>query len=408
MRRALTILAVLIVILGVAGAVYFFFFYHSGPSVSVGFNPSGTPSLPSSGNTSGSSTASSTSTGSGTPAASSTPSSVAVSPRLVQIAPGPIVPGLVVVDTQDSATSSPYAVVKYIDRQSGNVYLYSTKAKTPTRTSNKTVPGIQSASWLPDGSLAYVQYLSGTDASTVNTYGLMANGTTGFFLNQGLSDVTASSTGVLTLASGSNGTVGFLARPDGTGSATVFTSPLSMIHASFAGKGKYLIFTKPSSTLAGDAFVEDSTGRFTRIAGPLDGLVARASPSGKWVLVSYTKDGTLAMELVNTATNETTQLPVATIADKCVWSSDETSLYCGIPVNPPSGVSYPDDWYQGAVSFSDRIWKINVANRYAELLLDFSKETKGDLDATALAVDRLGTTLVMVNKNDGSLWSFTL
>ncbi|MEK7114269.1 MAG: hypothetical protein AAB850_01830, partial [Patescibacteria group bacterium] len=105
---------------------------------------------------------------------------------------------------------------------------------------------------------------------------------------------------------------------------------------------------------------------------------------------------------------ETISLPVATIADKCVWGADDSVVYCGIPVNPPVGFSYPDDWYQGAVHFSYRIWKIQISSRYAQLVLDFSKENQRPIDAEALAIDPAGTVLVFVNKNDGSLWSYSL
>ena len=70
--------------------------------------------------------------------------------------------------------------------------------------------------------------------------------------------------------------------------------------------------------------------------------------------------------------------------------------------------SYPDDWYQGAISFNDRIWKIDVAGRLAELTLDFSSATGKPLDAEALAVDPLSKELVFVNKIDGSLWGYQL
>jgi hypothetical protein len=116
----------------------------------------------------------------------------------------------------------------------------------------------------------------------------------------------------------------------------------------------------------------------------------------------------MQMELVNTDTGDATQLPVATIADKCVWAPDDSMIYCGIPVDPSSDAAYPDDWYQGAVSFSDRIWKIDVASRYAQLALDFTEETDESLDATALALGPDGATLVFINKNDSSLWSYQL
>jgi len=328
--------------------------------------------------------------------------------RLVKISAGPVVPGAIVVSKPATASSSAMATVSYIERQSGNVYSYLVNTGTRTRISNRTVPGIQSAVWFPNASSTLVRYLSGNDFSTVNSYALPANGSGGFFLPQNLSDVAVSEAGILTLSSGVNGSIVSLSRTDGTQAKEIFTTPLSSLRISFAGKGQYLAFTKSSAGLAGNAFLIDSSGRFSRVAGPLNGLVAKASSSGKWVLVSYTSNGTMQMSLVNTATGESLPLPVATIADKCVWTADDSSIYCGIPLSPSPNFNYPDDWYQGAVSFSDRIWKIDVSGRYAQFVLDFEKEDMGRFDVNALAIDLLNTVLVFVNKNDGSLWSYSL
>lgn len=411
MRRNLIIAAVavlLVIGLAVAGYVYF----TRGARVAVA--PEGSPSLPVAGQkTPGAGTTSGTS---GAPQTiASAP--VTVSARLVKISAGPVVPGMAVVARKAaSASSSPPSTslgtgevaVNYVERQSGNVFSYLTRAKTLSRTSNRTIPGIHSAAWLPDGSTAFVRYLSGADFSTTNTYALRANGSDGFFLSQNLADIAVSSTSVLALASGVNGSAASLMRTDGTHSATVFATPLSSLRISFAGKSTYLATTKPSAALSGDAFLVSATGHFSRIAGPLYGLAALSSRSGKWVLVSYTSGSTLRTALVNATTGETLPLPVATIADKCVWTADDSAVYCGVPTDPPAAYAYPDDWYQGAAHFSDRIWKIQVAGRYAQLVLDFSKETQGQLDVEAPAVDALDTTLVFVNKNDGSLWSYSL
>lgn len=406
MQRTLIITTIALVILGLGAGAYFFFF-QSAPRVAV-TTPGGSSSLPSAGQRT---VPANNGGGSGSSAPSlalPSASPVAVTARLVEISAGPVVPGVVAVDQgAATASSTPGVAVSYIERQSGNVYQYLTSTQATTRTSNKTLPGIESASWLPNGSAAFVRYLSGTDFSTINTYSLSASGSDGFFLPQDLADISVSSTSVLTLASGVNGSVASLEHTDGTHAATVFTTPLSALRVSLAGKGQYLAFTKPSATLAGDAFLVDNTGHFSRMFGPQAGLVALASPSGKWVLVSYTQGGALQMALVSNVTGETVPLPIATIADKCVWAANESSIYCGIPVNPPAA-AYPDDWYQGALSFSDRIWKIDVAGRYAQLVLDFSGTTKTALDAESLAVDPADTTLVFVNKNDGSLWSYAL
>jgi len=402
MRRTLIIAIIAIAIIGIGLFVYFYFFANkAGVTVAPGNitlpmagqgttgNEFGTTSVP-----------------------------IPVTARLVKISVGPVVPGEIVTNISIATTTtasttvnkSSGAVVNYIERQSGNVFTYQTHTGTITRISNKTVPGIQSAAWLPDASFAFVRYLSGDDFSTINTYALpsTSNSSGGFFLPKNLVDLSVSSTSILTLSSGVNGSIASLEHTNGTNVSQAFTMPLSSLRVSFAGNTQYLAFTKPSATLAGDAFIVNSSGRFSRIVGPLNGLVALSSPSGKWALVSYTQDTAMQMELVNTATGEEVQLPVATIADKCVWAADDSTIYCGIPVNPANNYAYPDDWYHGVIHFSDRIWKIDVADRYAQLVLDFSKETNDSLDAEALAIDRLNTTIVFVNKNDGSLWSYQL
>jgi hypothetical protein len=375
MRRTLIITGIVLVVLGIGVAIYFIFFARPAVTVAPG------TTLPGAGQTTP------TTGGTGTNAPG-TGSPITVAPRLVQISKGPVVPGEVVVDKKPAnASSTPETTVRYIERQSGNVFSYSVGSQTLTRTNNKTLPGIQSAMWLPNGSVAFVRYLSGTDSSTINTYALSATSSDGFFLAQDLADIAVSSTSILTLASGANGSVASLQNTNGTHATPVFTSPLSVLRISYAGKGQYLAFSKPSGNLSGDAFLIDNAGYFSRIAGPRNGLVALASPLGKWVLVSSSRGTTMQTELVNTATNETLSLPIATIADKCVWAADDSAIYCGVPVSPPFGVTYPDDWYQGAVQFSDRIWKIQVQGRYAQLVLDFPKEAKDSLDAESLVIN---------------------
>ncbi len=407
-RKYFIIVAVVIVLLGLGVVAYFYFSDSAGIEVAPSANNNANlPIVDEAAQIPPAETAgTNTDTVSTISQNTSSPSPVA---RLVQISEGPVVSGMVVVN-KTVATSSPVETsVSYIERQSGNVYSYSMTTGTRTRTNNKTVPGIQSAVWLPNASTTFVRYLSGENLSTINSYALRADGSEGFFLPQNLSDIAVSSTSLLTLVSGVNGSIASISRTDGTQIKEIFTTPLSSLRVSFAGKNQYVAYTKPSARLTGNVFIVDSAGRFSRIAGPLNGLLARASPSGKWVLVSYSIAGTMQMNLVNATTGESIPLPVATIADKCVWTADDSAVYCGVPVSPSPNFNYPDDWYQGAVSFSDRIWKIDVAGRYAQFVLDFSKEKDGEgLDATALAIDQLNTVLVFVNKKDGSLWSYAL
>lgn len=398
MRRKLIVIGVVLALIAVGVLVYFFFFKKPAVTTFPGLPGAGDAVIPPTGGDGGGVT-----TLPGEP--------TAVSSRLVKISDGPVVPGAAVLYKAGDASTTPETRVHFIERKSGNVFSYQSSTKTLSRISNKTIPGIQSASWLPDGSLAFVRYLSGENFSIVNTYGLPADGSSvkqGFFLPQNLADIAVSSTSVLALASGVNGSIATLSRTDGTQPSTVFASPLSAVRASFAGRTQYLAFTKPSGFLAGSAFLIDGKGNSSRVFGPVNGLTALASPSGAWVLASYTLNGSLRTVLVDAETREVLPLPVGTIADKCVWAGDSSVLYCGIPVDPPIDAVYPDSWYQGVTHFSDRIWKVEVSGRYAQLVLDFLKETGEELDAAAPALDASAKTLVFLNKNDGSLWSYSL
>src|SRR5487761_2116278 len=217
MRRALIIFAILLILVGAGAVAYFYFFVRT---AGIAVAPIGSGSLPVAGQgTTGAGTAGST--GANTPTNGT--AAVVVSPRLVEISSGPVVTGEDVVDAVGTdASSSPEIAVSYIERESGNVFSYLTSARTLMKTSNKTIPGIQSASWLPDGSAAFVRYLSGADFSTINTYALSANGTEGFFLPQNLADIAVSSTSILALASGVNGSSASLLHTDGTPAMLVF------------------------------------------------------------------------------------------------------------------------------------------------------------------------------------------
>ncbi len=325
-------------------------------------------------------------------------------PRFVKITSGPVATGLI---TLDSTSTPTVTHIRYIERKSGNMYDYNSKNKILTRITNKTIPGVERVSWLSNGSMAYLQYFS--QSKSLETYALSSNKTGGFSLSQNISSIaTHLNNALLTLDSGVNGSIATRLQPNGSESITAFQTPLSKISAQFTGDNSYLVYTKPSGTLNGYAFTVDKTGVFTRIAGPLKGLAAQASPTGKRILVSYVDStGTMHLRMINTVTHTTTPLPVSTIADKCVWAYSGKSAYCAIPTNPTKAI-YPDDWYQGAISFNDSIWQINITNHYAKLVLSPTQEGKSPMDIISLSLDPDETTLSFINKKDGSLWSFHL
>lgn len=405
MKRLLIILASVIVLLGIGVGVYFYFFADKGSSLVVTDNP-----FSSAENIAGSEIVSGS-------VESPTNAGTEVAPRLIKISNGPVSLGIsarnIVASSsiQEAGSTTPSVSdvsVRYIERASGNIYEYLAHKRSLSRISNKTLPGIQNATWLSNGSLAFVQFLTKeTGSEYVATYMLPVSGDGGKFFEQNLEEVRVAGTStILTLLSGTTGSVATLSKTDGTGARTLFSSVLSSLKVYTPRPDTFFASTKASLVLDGYGFQIGKTGGFTRILGPYRGLSILPSPSGKSVLYSYTEAGTYRLQVLDVATHTAITLPVATLVEKCVWSNDNLTVYCGVPTNFVGKL--PDDWYQGSLSFADRIWKIDMTARIASLVIDPSEVGKVSLDAVSLTVDPSGDMLVFIDRITGSLWAYDL
>ncbi|KND50102.1 MAG: hypothetical protein AB203_03895 [Parcubacteria bacterium C7867-008] len=404
-RRILIIAAAIIVILGIAVAVYFFFFASKPSELIIDTDPFGNTGA---GNIDGSGSLIE-GQGAGT----------VVGPNFVRITEGPVALGVAAVDvmipdvtggvstTSSSTPLVPDVAVRFIDRASGNIYSYVTHARTLTRISNKTLPGIQEASWVPDGSLVYARFITSDSESGehIATYALPENGEGGYFIEQDLSQATVvGSTGLFTLVTSTGGSVGTIAKADSTGAKTLFTSLISSLIV-YPSTGTYFAHTKASSQTDGYGF-QITNGSFNRVLGPLRGLSLLPSPSGKSLLYNYVSGGVTYLAVIDLANRNATALPLATLSEKCVWAS-EVTVYCGVPTTL-SGSAIPEDWYQGATTFSDRIWRIDMTARVATLVIDPTQVAKTSIDAVALTTDPKEDVLVFTDKRTGSLWLYDL
>lgn len=399
MRRILLIVSIVILVIGLAVGLYFLFFANNKPAVSVtsSENPFGEA-------------------GTRTPVETNTTGPIqgagtVVAPHLIRVTEGPVAKGAIALPTKAEVVASGTPAladteVRYVERASGNIYSFLVHDRTLTRTSNKTLPGVLEAAWLPDGSRAFARFLTNeAGVDRVSTYALAANGGEGFFLEANLASVGAfGSSSIYSLLPSTNGSVATIASASGAGARTLFTSPLSAITLKAAGSD-FVATTKPASTMDGYAFlVNGKTGVFSRILGPYSGLVTLPDSTGSYVLYSYVQRGKGYLAVFDVTKRTVTQLPVATIADKCAWASGSREIYCGVP-QAMSG-NLPDDWYQGATSFTDRLWKINLDTRLATLVADPVQLAQVSLDMVALTIDQTNDVLVFTNKRDGSLWVY--
>jgi hypothetical protein len=152
--------------------------------------------------------------------------------------------------------------------------------------------------------------------------------------------------------------------------------------------------------------VNRENGAFSRVLGPFKGLSALPSPSGDLILYSFIEGRTLRLGFIDVAAGTSTFLPITTLVDKCAWSADGSSIYCGVPTNQSGAL--PDDWHQGVVSFNDRLWRIDLAARVATLILDPQESADVSIDMVGLAVDPARDAVVFSDKNTLALFAYDL
>jgi len=405
-RRLLITIASIIVVLGLLVGAYYLFF-SNGATLSVG-EP---------GDLFGSSDDRAASELLGPDGQPIQGAGTVVAPRLIRISDAPVGKGalaLFIPEVPAPASSTEPAIpadveVRFIERQSGNIYAFRVHDRVLTRVSNRTLPGIQEAVWASDGSRAFVRYLSraADGVEHVDTYALPSDGGDGYFLEKDLEQVAVRGTStVFSLLPSTSGSIGSLSDLDGTSVRTLFTSALSRMRAGFSG-GDIVATTKASIGLDGYSFlVSGTTGTFTRILGPLRGLSALPNTEGTSVLYSYVDRGRVYLQTLDLATRNAVALPLSTFADKCAWATGGRAVYCGVPTALAGNM--PDDWYQGAATFSDRIWRIDLDTRLATLVVDPGQVADVTIDAINLTLDPESDTLVFTNKKDGTLWVYDL
>lgn len=414
MRRTFLIVGAVILLLLIGVGIYFFVFNRPG-----GLSGTGGTQFPSGDVIPGDTTTDTTpNQGLGT---TSGGAGTLLAPGFVRISEVPValgsvavfIPGIVPVATTSASTtpvegSEPDVRIEYIERESGNMYGYQARARTLTRLTNKTLPGVQEVSWLSDGSLAYASFLVREAGSErINTYALPADGSEGYFLEPSLAQVLTRSTSTLvTLRSVSDGSSATISSPSGAGVRTLLSTPLSAIRLSTLGNN-FVVSTKGASQADGYVFVLDAgTGQLTRVVGPLQGLSALGSPTGNYVLYSYLDRGKIALAVFDMTTKVATRLPLATLPEKCTWAANGSAVYCGVPTSITG--TQPDEWYQGVSRFTDRLWKIDLSTRVATLLLDPAQVADIAVDAVSLSVDSTGRELLFTNRRDGLLYVYDL
>jgi hypothetical protein len=180
--------------------------------------------------------------------------------------------------------------------------------------------------------------------------------------------------------------------------------------------GNVILTSKASANAFGYSYLYNTSNKsLARIIREKNGLTTLATAKGERVIYSenivgstilsfYDKQGFSQDEGVVT---HTAPLQLATLPEKCAWSLNAVRVYCGAFASTPRA-QIPDDWYQGALSFSDTFWTINTDLSDLVFLADPKKETGRTFDVFIPFLDKTEDHFFFVDKNDSTLWSMRL
>ncbi len=306
----------------------------------------------------------------------------------------------------EKATTEIAPSIRYVEKKNGHVYKMFLDTKSKEKISNSTIPGIHEAFFSKDANSVIYRYLS-TD-KVISTFMATLGAPKGEFLPQNITNLSLSpdKDKFFYLTKNQDGSTGTIGVFNETRRENVFVSPFTEWLPEWTNnKGIYLT-TKPSYAVNGSIFLLNTSNKtLTKILGGISGITTSVNKSGSLVLygASTAKGPELGVFDINK--NETKNLNLFGLPEKCVWSIDNINIYCALP-NLITGNQYPDVWYQGLVSFDDYFVKINTQTGDKTTIANSANETP--IDGTALFLDNGENNLFFINKKDYTLWGLKI
>ncbi len=312
-----------------------------------------------------------------------------------------------------SSTSTEHNV-RFIERATGHIYDANLETGNITRVSNTTIPKIEFALWREGGNSFLAQTIDSgilktkiyeivepTGTTTSETFARIDE----FSLQDNIFSPTISSQNqIFYLARGISGIEGFVANSRGENPRKVWEFPTSEWLSQTATQNMIALTSKASNSLDGLLyFVNTTNGATSLIISNIPGLTTKVSPSGEIILYSGSEGSSSENYFYNRVEKTGYKAPFDTLPEKCVWTENETELYCFQPKTLFSNL--PDSWYQGVVSFNDRLWQTNVSTGETRLVSELQTLSGQYVDAINPAISSDGKYILFTNKKDLTLWA---
>ncbi|MFW5884886.1 MAG: hypothetical protein ACOCUF_01485 [Patescibacteria group bacterium] len=137
-----------------------------------------------------------------------------------------------------------------------------------------------------------------------------------------------------------------------------------------------------------------------------EGFDCKWSPSGDKLLISHKKEEGLDLGYLDMKNDNYYTFNFPTTIEKCAWSEDEESLYCGMITGFSSQGEEDGDllksWQEENFYSQDTFWKIDIETGKKERLIDTIEE-KISVDAVNLLVNKKEDKLYFIDRKTRDL-----
>jgi hypothetical protein len=304
--------------------------------------------------------------------------------------------------------------VRYIEKSTGHIYEIGAKGENRHRVSNTTILQTFESQWANGGEKLIIKSFDDTltedRPSDIRIFTALIDNESeslaGIFLPTGTLDavVSPSEDKVFYMMETPDTTLGILTDFDNEKDNVIFSIPFSEFRTIWPSKNTIVLQTKPSSIADGFLyFLDTQPQNLERILNNIRGLTVSISPDTDKIIYSESGNDTIRTYLYDADENEATNFVPRTMPEKCVWSKLQKDIvFCGVPGLLPAA-QYPDDWYQGIISFSDAIWKINISTGTTEQITQVE-----NLDIVEPFLSSDENYFFFTNKKNNALWSVEL
>lgn len=355
------------------------------------------------------------------------PGSGAPLPRLYELHKVPVA-GAGFIETGKGADHTVSA--RYIERGLGHIYETPLATLMESRISNETHSGLTEALWGNGGKSVVIRFIGDSDFGVVIKSSILNLGDTissfarststesiseftkteEVFLPDYIPFMATAEDGadkLFYLENGISASAGSITSFKNTLNSKIFSSSFTEWLPQFPSQKLVTLTSKPSANVPGHLFfIDPKTKASTKVLGGINGLTTLTSHDGKFVLYSETRSNKPGLSLYDTVKKETRILPLQTLPEKCVWSFKNVALiYCAVPQAIPGG-TYPDEWYQGTVSFSDAVWLIDASTGLTQKVMTPSDYNAPSLDIINPTISSDDYHLLFMNKVTGTPWVY--